>query len=204
MEPVEQGAERLATPWPGEPDLAALIGRMARGDQDALAALYDATSSTVYGLAVAILHDQSAAEEVTIEAYTQVYRQAASYDAARGTPRAWLVTLTRSRAIDRARVESTRRQRQQPLEAIAGLASAAPDPEEASLLADRGRLVRAALANLTPEQRQVIEIAYYSGLSHREIAARLGQPVGTVKTRIRTGMMRLREYLRPLLTEDPA
>ena len=130
LEQVGQASEPPATPRPETPNLAALIECMAGGDQDALAALYDATSSTVYGLALTILHDQSGAEEVTIEAYMQAYRQAASYDPARGSPWAWLVTLARSRAIDRVRAESTRRQREQPLETVAGLASTALDPEE--------------------------------------------------------------------------
>src|SRR5262245_65138815 len=184
-----------------EAALAALVGRAAEGDESALAALYDETSAFVYGLALRILRDQYAAEDVTIDVYAQVYRQVSSYDANRGTPSAWLLTLTRSRAIDRLRQEAQRREREEPLEATTRLPSLAADPEECSATTELRRLVQRALSLLTPEQRQVIELAYFSGLSHNEIAAKLGQPLGTVKTRIRTGMMLLREDLRSLLTE---
>ena len=184
-----------------EEALAALVTRAAQGDQTALAALYDETNAHVYGLALRILRDQYAAEDVTIDVYAQVCRQGASYDANRGTPSAWLLTLTRSRAIDRLRQEAQRREREEPLEATTRLPSLIAGPEEYSATTELRRLVQLALALLTPEQRQVIELAYYSGLSHNEIAAKLGQPLGTVKTGIRTVMTLLREDLRSLLTE---
>jgi RNA polymerase sigma-70 factor (ECF subfamily) len=184
-----------------EAALAALVARAAEGDQRALTALYDETSALVYGLALRILRDQHAAEDVTIDVYTQVYRQVSSYDASRGTPSAWLLTLTRSRAIDRLRQESQRREREAPLEATMRMPSLTAGPEECSATTELRRLVQGALTLLTPEQWQVIELAYYAGLSHNEIAAKLGQPLGTVKTRIRTGMILLREYLHSLLTE---
>src|SRR5262245_49909696 len=180
---------------------AALVTRAAEGDQTALAALYDETSALVYGLALRILQDPYAAEDVTIDVYAQVYRQGSSYDVNRGTPSAWLLTLTRSRAIDRLRQEAQRREREEPLEATTRMPSLTAGPEECSATTELRRLVQRALSLLTPEQRQVIELAYFSGLSHNEIAAKLGQPLGTVKTRIRTGMMLLREDLRSLLTE---
>ena len=184
-----------------EEALVALVARAAEGDQTALAALYDETSGLVYGLALRILRDQQAAEDVTIDVYAQVYRQVSRYDAHRGTPSAWLVTLTRSRALDRLRQEAHRRAREAPLEATTRLPALSAGPEECSATTELRRLVQRALALLTPEQRQVIELAYYAGLSHTEIAATLGQPLGTVKTRIRTGLMLLREDLRSLLTE---
>jgi RNA polymerase sigma-70 factor, ECF subfamily len=184
-----------------EEALAALVTRAAQGDQTALAALYDETSAHVYGLALRILRDQYAAEDVTIDVYAQVCRQGSSYDANRGTPSAWLHALTRSRAIDRLRQEAQRREREESLEATTRMPSLTAGPEECSATTELRRLVQRALALLTPEQRQVIELAYYSGLSHNEIAAKLGQPLGTVKTRIRTGLMLLREDLRSLLTE---
>jgi RNA polymerase sigma-70 factor (ECF subfamily) len=180
------------------PELTALIQRISQGDQLAFATLYDATRSLVYGLAVRIVRDQSTAEDVTIEVYQQVYQQAGQYTSDRGTPSAWLLTLTRSRAIDRLRQHTLRQQRESPLDAIA-FTSPLPDPETSSVANELRRAVRNALATLSKEQRQVIEIAYYAGLSHPEIAAQLGQPLGTVKTRIRTGMMMLRAQLRPLL-----
>jgi RNA polymerase sigma-70 factor, ECF subfamily len=194
--PGEQVRQRQAR----EAVLAALIARAAKGDQLALAALYDETSGLVYGLAWRILHDQQAAEDVTLDVYVQVYRQVASYDATRGTPSAWLLTLTRCRAIDRLRQETHRRVREQPLEAMR-LPSLTVGPEACSATTELRCLVQQALARLTPEQRQVIDLAYYAGLSHTEIAAHLGQPLGTVKTRLRTGLMQLRESLRALRTE---
>ena len=198
----EGSAERVASVRIREQGLAKLIERVARGDQSALASLYDETSSLVYGLALKILADQFAAEDVTIEVYTQVYQQGARYDSAKGGPSAWLVMLTRSRAIDHLRVETQRRMRERPLEHAAAVPSPATDPEERSVARELSGAVNVALATLTPGQRQVIELAYYSGLTHREIAAKLNQPLGTVKTRIRTGMMILRDHLRPILAES--
>jgi RNA polymerase sigma-70 factor (ECF subfamily) len=181
-------------------ELTALLQRISQGDQPAFAALYNATRSLVYGLAVRILRDPSAAEDVTIEVYQQVYQQAGQYTPDRGTPSAWMLTLTRSRAIDRLRQQTLRQQRESPLDAVA-CASPLPDPETSSVANELCHAVRKALATLCQEQRQVIEIAYYAGLSHREIATQLGQPLGTVKTRIRTGMTTLRAQLGPLLAD---
>jgi RNA polymerase sigma-70 factor (ECF subfamily) len=175
------------------------MARITQGDQQALGTLYDHTSALVYGLAWRILQDQGVAEDITIEVYTQVQQQAASYDPTRGTPSAWLIMLTRSRAIDRLRMESRRRQREVPLEMAVALPSSAPDPEECSAVTELRRVVQTALAALSPEQRQVVEIAYYEGRSHSEIAARLGQPLGTVKTRLRTAMLVLHRLLKPFL-----
>ena len=188
----------IAEPRTREQQWEVLIRQAAQGDQAALGALYDATSHLVYGLALRILGNTATAEEVTIEVYTQVWRQAAAYDPERGAPSAWLLTLTRSRAIDRLRSEAREPRQEQPLEMAAAVPTATPNPEEASVVAEQRRLVQAALATLAPEQREAIELAYFSGFSHSEIAARLGQPLGTVKTRIRQGMMKLRELLHPL------
>ena len=199
---VERSDGAVAASQTQEQRLAALIERIVHGDQQALVDLYDATSAYVYGLAVQIVQDQAAAEDVTIEVYTQIHQQASHYDASRGTPSAWLLMLTRSRALDRWRRESWRQQREEPLEAAASTPSAAPTPEEWSAERDMQRAVQSALALLSPEQRQVIEIAYYEGLSHSEIAVRLGQPLGTVKTRIRTAMIALRDLLYPLIAPE--
>ena len=187
-----------------EPQLTSLITRMAQGDEEALAVLYDATSPSVYGLALRIVRDPSAAEEVVLEVYTQGYRQAVTYDPCRGTPSAWLLTLTRSRALDRRRRDAKHQQHETPLEYAAAIPAATPTPEEWSLMSDMQRAVRGALATLCPEQRQVLEIAYYEGLSHAEIAARLGHPLGTVKTRLRLGMLALRQVLVPSETRPAA
>ena len=179
-------------------DWTALIRRMAEGDQSALSSLYDGTSRLIFGLVVRILGDQATAEEVLLDVFTQAWRQAALYDNKRGAPLAWLMTIARSRAIDRLRSGRPDQQAKEPLERIGDLAAQTENPEEVTAISERRNLVRSALGALTPEQREVIELAYYSGLSHSEIAAQLGQPLGTVKTRTRLGMMKLREMLRPL------
>jgi RNA polymerase sigma-70 factor (ECF subfamily) len=178
-----------------EEDLGSLIALCKRGDQSALARLYDRTAAQVNGLAERILGDRGAAEEVTVDVYLQAWRSASTYDGERGTPLAWLLTLARSRAIDRLRSQGGQRRQSEPLEKARGVASGQPGPEEDSSIAQRRRFVQAALARLAPAQRQAIELAFFSGLSHSEIAAELDQPLGTIKTRVRLGMIRLRELL---------
>jgi RNA polymerase sigma-70 factor (ECF subfamily) len=180
--------------------LTLLIRSLAAGDQHAMSALYDATSRLVYGLALRILNDPAIAEEVLMDVYMQVWRQAAAYDATRGAPLAWMTTMARSRAIDRLRSGKQRQQREEPLE-LAGNHSTPANIEEAVEASEMCQRVRAALDLLSTEQREVIELAYYGGLSHSEIAAKLGQPLGTVKTRTRLGMMKLRETLKDLQDE---
>lgn len=180
-------------------ELIALVQRIAQGDQAALATLYDQTNRLVYGLILRVLGDTSTAEEVLLDVYTQVWRQAANYDTSRGTPLAWLTTVARSRAIDRLRSGWQDQQRKEPLDAVGDAPACSANPEETTVASERQRFVRAALAELSPEQREVIELAYYAGLSHSEIAAKLNQPLGTVKTRTRLGMMKLRDALSPML-----
>jgi RNA polymerase sigma-70 factor (ECF subfamily) len=175
---------------------AEMIRGVAEGDDQALASLYDATSRTIYGLLLRILSDPSAAEEVLLDVYTQVWRQARSYSAERGKPLAWLTTIARSRAIDRLRRGRQEHQLTVPLEE-ATRASRGESVEDGVLAGEVGAVVRAALDSLAPEQRDVIELAYYGGMSHSEIAAARNLPLGTVKTRTRLGMMRLREVLKP-------
>ncbi len=180
-------------------ELISFVQRIAKGEQSALAALYDSTNRLVYGLILRVLGDSSTAEEVLLDVYTQVWRQAASYDTGRGTPLAWLTTIARSRAIDRLRSGWQEQQRKEPLDLLTDRETGAANPEEMTVASERQRFVRSALASLSPEQREVIELAYYSGLSHSEIAAKLNQPLGTVKTRTRLGMIKLREALAPVL-----
>jgi len=201
MERFDPPANLLAALHAREAHLATLLAGVVVGDQAALADLYDGTHVSVYSLALRILHDQAAAEDVTIEVYTQVHRRAADYDPQRGTPSAWLLTLARSRAIDRLRTERVRRAREEGLDEASMVATSGTDPEDFSTAMELRHIVQRALATLTPEQREAIEIAYYTGLSHSEIAAKLGQPLGTIKTRIRTGMRLLREQLCPILAE---
>ena len=180
-------------------DWAALIRRVADGDQSALATLYDSTSRLVFGLILRIVVDRTIAEEVLLDVYTQVWRQAASYDIKRGAPLAWLMTIARTRGIDRLRSGRHEQQHKESLDAIGEITTNDASPETETVIAERRQLVRSALESLSPEQREVIELAYYSGLSHSEIALKLGQPLGTVKTRTRLGMMKLRDMLRPTL-----
>lgn len=174
------------------------IRQIAAGDQMALGQLYDGTSRFVYGLALRILGDPGEAEEVTLDVYEQVWRQAGDYSLRRGTPLVWLTMLTRSRAIDRLRVAKRQRHREESLDEAHHFASTLASPEEDALTVERRQLVQEALRNLNPDQRQAVELAYFHGMSHTEIAQYLGEPLGTVKTRIRSGMMKLREWLLPL------
>jgi RNA polymerase sigma-70 factor (ECF subfamily) len=180
-------------------DLLALMNRVAEGDQSAFTALYEATSKAVFGLIYKITQDRPTAEEVLLDVYTQAWRQAKNYDRSRGTPLAWLMTIGRSRAIDRLRSGKAEQANKDPLENAGQITSQSLSPEEVSTLSEKQRFVRTALDSLVPEQREVIELAYFAGLSHSEIALKLGQPLGTVKTRTRLGMMKLREMLSPFL-----
>lgn len=179
-------------------DWVALIRSAAGGDQSALAGLYDATSRLVFGLVLRIVGDRPTAEEVLLDVYTQAWRQAANYDEERGAPLAWLMTIARSRAIDRLR-SGKHEQYKESLDAVREISDTEPNPEQATVSSERRRLVCTALEALPAEQREVVELAYYSGLSHSEIALRLDQPLGTVKTRTRLAMIKLRDMLRPVL-----
>lgn len=195
-------ASSVAEVWPEENQFGALIARTGNGEEAAFAALYDATAALVHGLVLRILGDRSAAEEVTADVYFQVWRQAVRYDATRGTPLAWLLMLGRSRAIDRRRAGAGRAREAEPLRSAEDLPAATPGPDEDAAIAQRRGIVVAALAQLAPEQRAPIELAYYAGKSHSEIAADLRLPLGTVKTRIRLGMTRLREALAAVVAES--
>jgi RNA polymerase sigma-70 factor, ECF subfamily len=175
-----------------------LVARLAEGDQHGLARLYDSTKRIVYGLALRILRDSASAEDVTIEVYLQAWRTAGSYDPKRGTVSSWLVTLTRSRAIDCLRSRKARRaELEENVDEVLNLHDSRPSPELASIQAGRSSIVQKAMADLSPDQREAIELAYFSGLSHTEIAVHMNLPLGTVKTRIRNGMLRLRKLLGP-------
>ena len=176
---------------------AQLIALTAQGDQAALATFYDRTSPQVFGLALKILNNREAAEEVTLDVYTQVWRQAHTYDRTRGTPGAWLMMLARTRAIDRFRAGAVEHGRIESLDAVELFISGDDTPEQDVEGLERRRYVQQALEVLTAEQRQAIALAYFYGLSQSEIAEKLQLPLGTVKTRIRLGMMKLREALAP-------
>jgi len=181
--------------------LMTLIQRATTGDQSAFATLYETTSKIVFGLVLRIVPERATAEEVLLDVYTQAWRQAGNYDSSRGSPLAWLMTIARSRAIDRLR-SNRQDQHNEAIDDANGLVASSISPEEASVMSERQRLVRTALDALVPEQREVLELAYYGGLSHTEIAEKTGHPLGTVKTRTRLGMMKLREMLSPILSEQ--
>ncbi len=173
-----------------------LIGRMAGGDRDAFAEFYDRYATLVYPLLLRILRDPTEAADVLQDVFWEAWQGAATYDAGRGTPEAWMVTRARSRAIDRVR--SIRRRGETFVAPVEE--HLAPDPAEpAALVVERAEnrgLLRGALEQLPEAQREVIELAYYAGLTQTEIAQHLKQPLGTVKTRIRLGLERLREVVK--------
>ncbi len=170
------------------PDAEALVRRLAAGDQAALGEFYDRFAALAHGLCLRILRDAGEAEDAVQEVFVQVWRQAARYDRSRGTPEAWLCTIARSRALDRVRRRTARREDNAAEPPV--VATETPRHEHALA-------VRKALAALSEDQRRALELAYYDGLTQSEIATKLGEPLGTVKTRIRTAMLRLRDTLGP-------
>ena len=193
----------LANPQTDAED-AELLRAVARGDEAAFARVYDRYGAILLGLMLRILRSRPEAEDVLQEVFLQVWQQARSFDPARGRAFTWLATLARSRAIDRLRaVDSRERAAQRAAED--GQAPAAETEgwaEEEAIRAERAEAVRAALAELPEEQRQVLVLAYLDGMSQSEIAAAKNQPLGTVKTRTRTGLKRLSEALRSRLGEQ--
>ena len=173
------------------------IRAVAGGSGDAVAELYDRYGATVYGLALRVLGQPDLAEEVVQDVFAQVWREASRYDAARSTVAGWIVMLTRTRAIDRLRARRARPDQVAAVDAQAAgpLPSPVSTPETSTLKAEDTQLVRGALARLPDQFRSLIELAYYEGLSHSEIAARTGIPLGTVKTRLRNAMGTLRSVL---------
>ncbi len=171
-----------------EESSAVLMGRIAQGDQQALGTLYDRFAGLVNGLALRVLHDPAEAEDVVQTVFIQIWRQADRYDPSRGVPEAWITVLARTRALDQLRRRTHRRE---ILTADQGPRSAEAPPWAEQIA------LRAALAHLPEMERRTIELAYYRGLSQTEIAEYLKTPVGTVKTRTRNGMIRLRRQLAP-------
>lgn len=170
------------------------IERVARGDQSGLADLYDRHARFVYSLALRVLRDSGDAEDVVQEVFCQVWRQASRFDVSRGNLAAWIVTLTRTRAIDALR----RRKARPPLTNDAKPVECADDSpgiDVQVMWEGRARDIRNALDNLPLLQRVAIELAFFDGLTHSEIAERLEVPLGTVKTRVRQGLLRLRDSL---------
>jgi RNA polymerase sigma-70 factor (ECF subfamily) len=176
-----------------------LVERAAAGDERAMTDLYDRYGTLVYAVAYRIVGQRADAEEVVVEAFAQAWREAARFEVGRGSVAAWLTAIARSRALDlvRARGRRERLAAGATAQDAAGQAGADDQVEED----ERRRMVRQALESLSPPQRQAIELAFFEGLSQSEIAERLNEPLGTVKTRVRLGMQKLREVLRPYFFE---
>ncbi len=177
-------------------DVARVAGA-ARGNGSALAALYDRHARAVYSLALRVVADEADAEEVVQEVFDQAWRQASRYDPARGTVVAWLLNMARTRAIDRLRARRARPDRAglESEQAWSELPASSADPLDALDTARDAARVRQALQRLPLIQRVAIELAYFEGLTQTEIAARLEEPLGTVKTRIRVALLKLRDAL---------
>ena len=179
-----------------DPDLVARVGK---GDHQAFSELYHRTSSLLFTLALRILGDRDEAADLLQEVYLEVWHKVIRYDAGRGSPTAWLVTMTRSRAIDRLRSRASKGYGvTDPLDKTlaAQVQDQTPGPFETHADLELRGLVAKALAELPAAQQQALELAYYEGLSHTEIAARLNEPLGTIKTRIKLGMNKLHTALR--------
>jgi RNA polymerase sigma-70 factor (ECF subfamily) len=170
-----------------------LLSAVAGGDRGAFAELYDLVSPTVFGLVRSVVRDRAMAEEVTQEVFAQVWRLAPRFEPSAGSATAWVHTLAHRRAVDRVRSEQASRRR---IERAGRLSAVPPDePDEAVVEGLDRQRVRAALAGLTERQRRAIELAYYGGHTYEEVAVLLDIPTGTAKTRIRDGLIRLRDAL---------
>jgi RNA polymerase sigma-70 factor (ECF subfamily) len=174
---------------------ATLLSRLLQRDVSAFEQLYDRHSRLVYGLVLRILQQASTSEEVVQDVFLQLWRNAGQYDSSRGPFVPWLCTMARNRALDQLRLKSERQRRREDQPEELPSVVVAPDYEKAFDEKRRAERVRVLMASLTPQQKKAIELAYFEGLSHSEIAARLKEPLGTVKSWIRNGLLRLKEGL---------
>ena len=189
---------RPSSPCSVETRLRMRVDRICAKDSNALAELYDETSTRLYSLAMSILNDTADAEEVVLDVYQYVWHSAHSFDARRGTVWSWLSILTRSRAIDRVRSAGARRELQSCAWGSFELESGSPGPEVQAIDHQQREIIRRALESLSARERAAIELAYFRGFTHIEIAEELGEPLGTIKTRIRSGMRKLRDAVEPI------
>ena len=178
---------------PLDPDLSTIIAQVATGDQTAFAALYDQLAPTLFGVIRRVLRDPSQAEEVTQEVFVEIWKQAARFDGERGSVRTWAVTIAHRRAVDRVRSEQAHRDRLMRSATVEE--DDALTPEDTVLDTEERHQARLAMAQLSQTQREALELAFYEGLTHVQIADRLDVALGTVKTRIRDGLIRLRTVM---------
>ena len=191
----DPGPARVVDISGGErPDLAVLVGRVADGDQTALAQVYDLVAPRVFGLALRVLRDRNLAEEVVQDVFLQLWRQAGEVDPARGSPLGWILTLTHRRAVDRVRSEQAQSDRLDRYESQQTTPPYDATAEEAVERMEATR-VRTALDRIGEPHRTTVALAYFSGLTHREVAERMDIPLGTAKTRIRDGLRKVRREL---------
>lgn len=181
-------------PLPPESDWVALVRSIAARDTHALHALYERMHPIVFTLIMRITRNRQAAEELTLDVFHGVWRRAPAYDPANGSVVGWVMNQARSRAIDRLRFEQRKKRVDRHPHPASGEGNAA-GPHEALELEERARLLRDALAALTPEERHAIEVAFFCGLTHAETAEHLDEPLGTVKSRIRSALDKLRRTL---------
>lgn len=179
---------------PRQPDLSELLRASARGDERAFAELYDATSRRLYGLVVRVVRDPAQAEEVAQEAFLEIWRTSARFDPARGSAMSWMMTIAHRKAVDRVRSAEAASRRDQTYDATTQERAYDITAEEVERSLE-GQRVRTALESLTETQRGAVQLAYFGGYTHNEVAALLGIPLGTAKTRIRDGLIRLRDTL---------
>ena len=177
------------------PDDYDLMRRIELRDPDALGLFYDRYAGLVFALALRVLRDRGESEELVEDVFIELWRRSERYDAARGAPMTYLATLARSRAIDRRRSLVSRKRGTESAVA-ADSPGDVPDPSAAAVLAENAKRVQAALAQLEFDYRQAVEMAFFDGLTHTQIAEKLNKPLGTVKTYIRQGLIRLRDCLR--------
>jgi RNA polymerase sigma-70 factor (ECF subfamily) len=183
------------TPAPvSEQDWVGLVRAIAAGNHGAFHALYERSHRVVFTVILRITNNRETAEELTLDVFYDVWRRASAYDVAGGSVMGWILNQARSRAIDRLRFDQRKKRVSQEPNG-APPSAAAVGPQDTFDLREQARIVRGALAVLGPQERLAIETAFFSELTYGEVAARLGQPLGTVKTRIRSGLLKLRHAL---------
>jgi len=179
----------------GRPSDAELMERLIRREAEALEVLYDRHARAVYSLVLRIAQHAASAEEIVQDVFLQLWRNAHLYQAARGPLEPWLLTLARNRALDHMRLKREKQRRREETLDLEPLTCAAPNPEYILDRERRAERVRALMRSLPQQQRKAIELAFFDGMTHSEIARALDEPLGTVKSWIRTGLLRLKEAL---------